>query len=165
MLNLKREIIKENHRRKLHNEFVPMVQTILEDYVGKKITKIDGLAVKKLNDEITKLRADKKSFFIYLQASYSAVRIKVRDSYYDDKNEIQYIDDAFLVGEYELKKSESGILGRITHFEPMEYIDYDSEVKKINHIQKLLNEVEPQLEELSYISRKQVKENNWRFFR
>jgi len=165
MESLKQKITKENFRRKLHNEFVPKVQELLQPFVGKKITKIDGYAVSKLDKMIKELHQHKKSLNIYIKASYSCVRLNVRDSYYDEKDNIVYVDDAFLIGEYESKKSESGVLDHFTEFEPQEYLDYETELKKINAIQSTLDELQPQIEDLNWITRQELKDKNWRIFK
>lgn len=165
MEQLKREITKENFRRDLHNEFLPKVQEILKDYIGKKVTKIDGYPVAKLEKQVKELHEHKKSLHVYLKASYSCIRLHVRDSYYNDKEEIVYVDDSFLVGEYESKKSESGILESLQAFEPLEHINYETELQKMRNVENLLLEIQPALDDLSYITRRIVKDTNWRFFR
>ena len=68
-------------------------------------------------------------------------------------------------GEYESKKSESGVLDHFTEFEPQEYLDYETELKKINAIQSTLDELQPQIEDLNWITRQELKDKNWRIFK
>lgn len=161
MKELKKEIIKENTRREMLNSLVPQAIELIKDFRGKKITKTDGSVVKKLNDKVKEINAGlPKETNFYIIGSYSSLTFRGRTSYKDIDGHWIYVEPMVQIGSY-----EENVLQDIIEFTPLEMMSYEDEVAKVTSIQDKIKALEPELEDLNYLTRKILKDKNWRFFR
>jgi hypothetical protein len=160
--DLKIQIEIFNKEVELENYYVPKVIEILKRYEGKKIFKVDGTPIAKVEMELNNLCLLKKSI-VYIKVEFgNYATIFMRTSFQDSTGNTRYAEERFTISRN--INIVDGHIGSFTEFTERDKLNFETEVNKALEIQPKIDELIVELDKLHYLTRKIVKYENYNLF-